>query len=226
MSLYDIASAAAAQYGVPPDLFSAQITQESSWNPYASNGSAYGIAQFQPATAAQYGVDVTDPTSSLYGAAAYDASLYNQYGSWTAALQHYGTLPSSGDLSTGQQGVAALASTYDNGGTYSVSGLDTSRSWLSELGRQIGDLSNANSPAGNQGYGILPTGSTAGIQSSIQSAASSLSPSSWLSTIDTFLSSWLERGIFVLLGLFILIVAIFMLGRKDTVIQITKEAVQ
>lgn len=88
---YSTALAAAQQFGVPSELFVAQIGQESGFNPSARNGNAYGIAQFMPGTAAQYGVDVTDPLSSLYGAAKYDAKLYSQYGSWQSALQHYGT---------------------------------------------------------------------------------------------------------------------------------------
>ncbi len=88
---YNTALSAAAQYGVPSSLFIAQIGQESGFNPNAQNGSATGIAQFMPATAAQYGVNSADPTSSLYGAAKYDATLYSQYGSWQTAMQKYGT---------------------------------------------------------------------------------------------------------------------------------------
>lgn len=93
-SLTDLQTFAVQQaeaYGIPPSLFLWQIGQESSWNPSAQNGDAFGIAQFMPATAAQYGVDPTNPYSSLKGAAAYDAALYQQYGSYQGMLQHYGT---------------------------------------------------------------------------------------------------------------------------------------
>lgn len=88
---YQTAVNAANAFGVPANLFTAQIGQESSFNPTAQNGNAYGIAQFMPATAQQYGVNTSDPTSSLYGAAQYDSTLYSQYGSWQTALQKYGT---------------------------------------------------------------------------------------------------------------------------------------
>lgn len=88
---YNTAVNAANAFGVPANLFVAQIGQESSFNPSAQNGNATGIAQFMPGTAAQYGVNASDPTSSLYGAAKYDAALYSQYGSWQQALAKYGT---------------------------------------------------------------------------------------------------------------------------------------
>lgn len=91
--------AAAAKYGVPWALFDNQIAGESSWNPNegCSSANACGIAQFIPSTAAEYGVNVNDPVSSLNGAAAYDAALYQQTGSWSAALTKYtgGCTPAS-----------------------------------------------------------------------------------------------------------------------------------
>ncbi len=90
--LQNIATDAANQYGVPVGVFQWQLGQESSWNPYAQNGDAYGIAQFMPATAREYGVNRSDPVSSIYGAAHYDADLYARYGTWEKALEHYGTI--------------------------------------------------------------------------------------------------------------------------------------
>ena len=53
MSLQDYAKAAAARAGIDPNIFTAQIQQESSFNPTAkSPAGAQGIAQFMPATAA------------------------------------------------------------------------------------------------------------------------------------------------------------------------------
>lgn len=68
--------AAAKSTGVDARQLAALITVESSGNPHAkSDKGAYGLAQFMPATAAQYGVDVTDPVSSIWGAAKYFANL-------------------------------------------------------------------------------------------------------------------------------------------------------
>lgn len=117
-ALVALAQKAAAAFGVPESLFIAQIQQESSFNPNAQNGPASGIAQFMPATAAQYGVtNPYDPAQALWGAAAYDAALYKQTGSWSSVLQSYGTVPSSGTLTTGQQSVASIATSLDQSGT-------------------------------------------------------------------------------------------------------------
>lgn len=116
-----IAVSAAQQYGVPPNIFLWQIGQESSWNPNASNGSAYGLAQFEPATASQFGVNPANPVQSLYGAAQYDAQLYQGTGSWQQALTQYGTLanvPSSvqqGFLNASNQVPQSVASQYGLG---------------------------------------------------------------------------------------------------------------
>ncbi|MBV8506554.1 MAG: transglycosylase SLT domain-containing protein [Alphaproteobacteria bacterium] len=82
---------AAAQYGVPWPVLQQLIQGESSWNANigCNSSGACGIAQFIASTAATYGVDVNDPTSSLYGAAHYLSDLRAQDGSWVAALTAY-----------------------------------------------------------------------------------------------------------------------------------------
>ena len=81
----------AAQYGVDPDVFVAQINQESGFRPDAvSPAGALGIAQFMPATAASAGVDPMDPRSALNGAARYMGQLLSKYGgSYPMALAAY-----------------------------------------------------------------------------------------------------------------------------------------
>lgn len=80
---------AAAQHSVDPNFLLAQIQRESSGNPNAVNkadiavtGSpSVGIAQFQPGTAAQYGVtNPNDPNQAIPGMAAYMSDLLKQYG--------------------------------------------------------------------------------------------------------------------------------------------------
>jgi hypothetical protein len=110
----DFAVSQAQRYGVPANLFTAQIGAESSWNPTAQNGNAYGIAQFMPATAADYGVNRSDPYSSITGAAQYDAQLFSQYGSWQTALQKYGTTANGNAPS-----VDALAASIDSNSPFS-----------------------------------------------------------------------------------------------------------
>lgn len=105
---YTTAIAAANRYGIPTDLFTAQIGQESSFNPNAINGNAQGIAQFMPGTAKDFGINPLDPGASLDAAAKYDSQLYNQYGSWQTAMQKYGTTAGGAGAA-----VDAIAQQYD-----------------------------------------------------------------------------------------------------------------
>lgn len=67
-------------YGVPPALIAAGLEVESGFSNQTSSAGAKGIAQFMDATAAQYGVDVNDPDSSIKGMAAYMKDLMSQFG--------------------------------------------------------------------------------------------------------------------------------------------------
>ncbi len=95
-SLY---SQAGNQYNVDPMLLQAMAMKELNENPNAvgapipslGNVRAHGIMQFVPQTAQQYGVDPTDPKSSIFGAAHYMDVLLNQNkGNLGAALAQYG----------------------------------------------------------------------------------------------------------------------------------------
>lgn len=89
-----ISSVEAAQ-GIPTDLLGRLLYQESAFRPEIINGSvrssvgAIGIAQFMPATAADLGIDPTDPVQSIAAAGRYLRSLYNQTGDWQLALAAY-----------------------------------------------------------------------------------------------------------------------------------------
>ena len=116
MSVADLESFAdqiAANFGLNPDVFRAQLQQESGFNPNAVNGNAVGIAQFMPATAAQYGLtDPTDPYASIAAAGNYDATLLAQNGGdYMKMLQSYGTLSgNAGQGSSIWQKFSALVS--------------------------------------------------------------------------------------------------------------------
>jgi len=87
---------AEARYGIPHNLQARQLDIESDhYAPDVIDGSRIsatgdiGIAQFQPATAAELGVDPTDPFASIDAAARYLRQLFDQFGSWDAALAAY-----------------------------------------------------------------------------------------------------------------------------------------
>src|SRR6266496_2983092 len=83
-----IARQAAVKYGVDPNLFEAQIKQESGFNPNARSGAgAIGIAQIVP----KYhpGVDPSDPIASLDYSAKLMSTLQKKYGNYEQALSVY-----------------------------------------------------------------------------------------------------------------------------------------
>lgn len=90
--IYASAFTAAEQaYGLPAGMLSSQAYQESRYNPNAFNKSsgAIGLMQFEPATAADYGIDPRDPYQSIDGAGRYLRDLYKKFGSWSGALAAY-----------------------------------------------------------------------------------------------------------------------------------------
>lgn len=72
----------ANQYGIDPEVFKAQIRQESNWNPYAYNpkSGATGISQFIPSTAEQYGIDPYNPIQSIEAQGKYMSLLLHMFG--------------------------------------------------------------------------------------------------------------------------------------------------
>jgi soluble lytic murein transglycosylase-like protein len=89
-----VARAAADRNGIPQDLFLRLVQQESGWNTEAvSNKGAIGLAQLMPGTAADLGVDPTDPSANLDGGARYLATQYRRFGNWRLALAAYNAGP-------------------------------------------------------------------------------------------------------------------------------------
>ncbi|WP_162561204.1 phage tail length tape measure family protein [Methylobacterium terrae] len=87
----DMVFRAATQYGQDPDLMASMLWKESRFNPNARSGAgAQGIAQFMPATADRFGVDVRDPQSSITGMAKYLQALDKEFnGNVTNMLAGY-----------------------------------------------------------------------------------------------------------------------------------------
>lgn len=87
------------QFNIDPLLLQSMAVQESTQgkNLGPSRAGAQGFMQFRPDTAAKYGVDVNDATSSVFGASNYMNDLMNQHGdSLPLALATYGgTTPDS-----------------------------------------------------------------------------------------------------------------------------------
>jgi soluble lytic murein transglycosylase-like protein len=98
----DAAKAAAAEYGIPEDLFLRLIQRESGWNPGAvSHKGATGLAQLMPGTADLMGVDINDPEDNLRGGARYLRMMYDRFGSWRLALAAYNAGPMAVEANDG-----------------------------------------------------------------------------------------------------------------------------
>lgn len=94
---------ASQTYGVPVNILLSIGQQESSWNINVPTGGAgeVGVMQLTPAIVQQFGVsNPSDPTQNIDGAAAYLATLYQQYGNWPSAVSHYnGSGPAAANYS-------------------------------------------------------------------------------------------------------------------------------
>lgn len=85
---------AANRYGIPPDLAMRLLGAESNFNPTAvSPKGAYGLGQLMPGTAAELGVDPTDPVQNLDGSMRYLRQQYDEFGSWPLATAAYNAGP-------------------------------------------------------------------------------------------------------------------------------------
>lgn len=82
-------------YGLPSMLLARVLYQESRYRTDIISGAtrssagAIGIAQFMPATAAEFGIDPRDPWASIDAAGRYLSQLYRRFGNWPAALAAY-----------------------------------------------------------------------------------------------------------------------------------------
>lgn len=109
---------AAKKYGLPENVLTDVIQGESSFNPNigCNSSNACGIAQFIPGTAKEYGVDVNDANSSIFGAAHYLSDLRNSTGSLGTALTRYsGGCTAAKPCNSSYATAFADAQNFDNG---------------------------------------------------------------------------------------------------------------
>lgn len=85
MGFGELVGKAAEKHDIPPGILAGLLEQESGYLPEVINGKrlssagAQGIAQFMPATAAQFDIDPLDPESAIDGAAMYLRHLMDNY---------------------------------------------------------------------------------------------------------------------------------------------------
>lgn len=86
-----IIAAAAQKHGIPAQILSALLKQESGFNPKAQSPvGAKGIAQFMDSTAASYGINPMNPAQAIDGAARYLADAQKIFGNdWSKVIASY-----------------------------------------------------------------------------------------------------------------------------------------
>ncbi len=94
MDYRETARMIAEEEGVDPDLFIRLVEAESSFRPdVTSTAGAYGLTQLMPGTAAELGVDPTDPIQNLRGGARYLRQQLDRFGDPALALAAYNAGP-------------------------------------------------------------------------------------------------------------------------------------
>lgn len=122
--------AAAARYGIDPDLLRGLVRQESGFDPAARSGAgAVGLTQLMPGTARELGVtDPTDPAQALDGGAKYLKQQLDRFGGDAAkalaaynagpgAVQKFGGVPPYAETQNYVKNVLAFAAGYRGGST-------------------------------------------------------------------------------------------------------------
>ena len=173
-----LVTAASAKYGVPFSLLSAQINQESGWQPsVVSSAGAEGIAQFMPGTAASNNVNPLDPSSAIPGMASLMASYFKEFGSWADALAAYNA------------GAGAVEK-YDGVPPYSQT-----QSYVSDILTASGTPNTLGTKGGTSGGGVTQTAART------SPASSSSSGGGLLAKVGAFLLG----GALLLIGIFVLV---------------------
>jgi hypothetical protein len=198
---YSAAISAADQYGVPENIFVQLIGSESSFNPnpgpngspYAFGNPAYGggIAQFIPSTAQSMGVNRLDPVSSLNGAASYLSSLFNRFGSWTAAVLSYkGASDPVNQSLFGTSGTGLLNADLQNA------------------------LANPSTVANNGASNVAGTAGTGGTAGAGAGGTASAGLVPWLSKVGQWIAGLAGRAGLILVAMILLILAVVLFGKS------------
>lgn len=94
MDYRELAIQIAQEEGVDPDLFTRLVEAESNFRPEATSPvGAYGLTQLMPGTAAELGVDPSDPIQNLRGGARYLRQQLDRFGDPSLALAAYNAGP-------------------------------------------------------------------------------------------------------------------------------------
>lgn len=95
-SVQSLITSVANQLGVPPSIALGVAQKESGFNQAAvGQAGEIGVFQLMPATAAGLNVNPSDLNQNVQGGVSLLASLYQQFGNWTEALEAYNAGPAA-----------------------------------------------------------------------------------------------------------------------------------
>jgi hypothetical protein len=217
----------ANQYGISPTLFSNLITQESAWNPSAIGpvtrfGSAIGLTQLLPSTAAGLGVNPYDPYQNIEGGAKYLSQMIGKYGREDYALAAYNWGPGNVDnwISRGAS-YAGLPNETQNY-LYKILGPDfnpdANRAGVGAPGSYDMDALMRTLGGGLMNPAITGVGLGAAQTARDQATGWLGGLTSWFKGINNSVESFIMRVAFILMGLIVVAVALYMLGNRSTVV--------
>ena len=129
------ARAAALKHGVDPALFLRLVGRESAFNPRAvSPKGAIGLGQLMPETAADLGVDPTDPAANLEGSARYLRQQLDRFGDYPRAVAAYNAGPENVEK---YGGIPPFPETRDYVARVAGGGFDAKGRNVADLGRLV-----------------------------------------------------------------------------------------
>jgi len=200
---------AATQYGLSPAFLAGIIMRESSWDTTAHNPSgAHGLGQFLPGTAAQYGVNVNDGTSSIYGVAHYISDLIKQNsGNVQNALRDYG-----GFVTADPSGYIGDIGRYQS--QYAAQGIGNNGAGLATDGNSTTPLPPSSNGGTIPPSGNATSGGLAGIIANALSSGGSAVAANINNSLVAFWNEHYAAGIFLVLGIGFVSVAVLGLALK------------
>jgi soluble lytic murein transglycosylase-like protein len=141
-TIQDDISAAASRYGIPAWLALAVAKRESGFDPNARGAAGeIGVFQLMPGTAADLGVNPSDPAQNIDGGLRYLQQMYQRFGDWRTALEAYNAGPgrvSSGNIPSSSVAYAdSILGASDFGPDGSIPG-PTGDSWTGGNGEVAG----------------------------------------------------------------------------------------
>ena len=220
----NVINQAANTYGIPANLLTAQIQQESGFNPNAvSSEGAQGIAQFEPTTAQAIGLsNPFDPNASIMAMAKYDAQNFDRFGNVTQMLEAYNEGPNAVANGVLYPGVKSYANNIINAANGTQSTASSGSTYYTSKPGNLTVYMNTPTTTGSNGASSTASNAASGTGTSTTTASCGINDTPLLTMPVTGTPLLTPCGLWDLvvgiLGL-ILIIAGFKSGAPEAVMK-------